>query len=212
MRALTAVAVAALSANLAVPAKADVRVEQRPDGTKVIIGEPAEARTRRLSGNLISPPSETLRYLIDSAATDQALEPRLVQAVMQVESGYNEKALSKKGAMGLMQLMPETAAELAVSDPWNVDQNVRGGAAYLRKMLDTFGDDLVLALAAYNAGPTAVAKYDGVPPFEETREYVRRVMCLLEGVCEEGSGVPGRKVRIVRDAQNRILLTTEPGG
>jgi len=208
MRTSIALAFATLCASAAMPAGADVRLEQRPDGTKIIIGEPAEARTRRLSSALLSPPATSLLLLIDAAATAQALEPRLVQAVMQVESGYNPRALSKKGAMGLMQLMPETAVELAVSDPWDVEQNVRGGAAYLRKMLDTFGDDLPLALAAYNAGPTAVAKHDGIPPFAETREYVRRVLCLLEGACEEGSGVPGRKVRIVRDAENRILLTT----
>lgn len=113
--------------------------------------------------------------LIQKAARAARVNPALVSAVVQVESDFNPKVISKKGAMGLMQLMPETARELGVKNPMNPWENLRGGARYLRKMLDRFGDTH-LALAAYNAGPGAVERYRGVPPFPETRNYVRKVM------------------------------------
>jgi len=190
---------------------AGVKIEVRPDGTKVIFGEPDVARERRLSAQLVSAPTAQLGELVVRCSDEHGLDPRLVQAVMQVESGYNPRALSSKGAIGLMQLMPETARELAVENPWDPEQNVRGGTTYLRRMMDTFSGDLELALAAYNAGPNAVLEYAGVPPFAETRQYVRKVLCLFEGDC--GSDEPsGPKVRILRDAENRIVLTTAGSG
>jgi len=133
-----------------------------------------------------------------------------VRAVVQVESGYNSRALSNKGAMGLMQLMPDTARQYGVEDPWNPEQNVRGGTAYLRHLIDRFGD-LDVALAAYNAGPEAVLRYGGVPPYQETQEYVRKIFCLLDDGCA-GSERDGRSVRIERDANNQIRLTTSGAG
>jgi soluble lytic murein transglycosylase len=133
---------------------------------------------------------------------------------MQAESGYDPEALSTKGAVGLMQLMPETARELAVADPWDPEQNVRGGVAYLKRMLDLFTGDLDFALAAYNAGPNAVLAHAGVPPFEETRHYVRKVRCLYDGDCgdESVTTVAGRKVHVVRDGNGGIILTTSGSG
>jgi len=197
----------ALGALLAVPALAgEVKLEIRPDGTKVLINEPGESRSRRLAARLVQPPDGEMLAAIESHASDQELDPRLVQAVVQVESGYNPRALSNKGAMGLMQLMPGTAAELAVENPWDIEQNLRGGTSYLRRMLDRFGD-LELALAAYNAGPEAVVKHAGIPPYAETRDYVRKVFRLLDGDAG-GEELEGRRVRITRDADNRIRLTT----
>ncbi|MCB1035234.1 MAG: lytic transglycosylase domain-containing protein, partial [Acidobacteria bacterium] len=141
------------------------------------------------------------------------LNRRLVQAVVQVESGYNPNALSNKGAMGLMQLMPETARSLSVSDPYDPEENLRGGTLYLRQMLDRFGD-LQMALAAYNAGPTAVERYQAVPPYPETRTYVRRVLTLL-GDGEMVVEIPPArrpKVYVTRDANNRLVMTTQPPG
>ena len=171
----------ALGALLALPALAgEVKLEIRPDGTKVLINEPGESRSRRLAARLVQPPDGEMLAAIESHASDQELDPRLVQAVVQVESGYNPRALSNKGAMGLMQLMPGTAAELAVENPWDIEQNLRGGTSYLRRMLDHIGD-LELALAAYNAGPGAVDRHgEQVPPYKETRDYVRRIASVTE--------------------------------
>jgi soluble lytic murein transglycosylase-like protein len=122
--------------------------------------------------------SEEGRYepLIQEHATRRALRPELVRAVIQVESGFNPRALSPKGAMGLMQLMPATARSLGVNNPWDPAQNIRGGTDYLRQLLDEYDGNEELALAAYNAGAGAVAKHGRrIPPYRETRDYVRKV-------------------------------------
>lgn len=180
-------------------------IQVRADGMKVIVNEPSEARSRRLSDRLLAVPDPELAAAIDRHAIARDLEPRLVQALVQVESGYNRKARSNKGAIGLMQLMPGTAADLAVADPWDADQNLQGGTSYLRQMIDRFGG-LDLALAAYNAGPEAVMKYGGIPPYAETRDYVRRILGLFDGSGD--SVLDGSRVFIVRDANNQVRLTT----
>ncbi len=199
---------------LAPVALAEVKIDVRDDGIKVIRGEPSEARNRRLSARLVPMPSTKLALLVERWADERGLDPRLVQAVVQVESGYNPRALSNKGAIGLMQLMPGTARDLRVDDPWNPDQNVSGGTEYLRRMLDFFSGDLELALAAYNAGPQAVLEHAGIPPYAQTQAYVRKVLCLYEGACG-GAGDPapsGPGVRIGRDAEGRIVLSGGPNG
>ena len=116
---------------------------------------------------------------IERYAGEYGLSGDLVRAVIQVESGFNPRARSPKGAMGLMQLMPATAAEFGVTRPYSPEQNIRGGVAYLRSLMDRYGWDETLALAAYNAGPTAVEKYgNAVPPYRETKQYVSRVQNL----------------------------------
>jgi soluble lytic murein transglycosylase-like protein len=153
----------------------------------------------------LGPSREELRRLVAEAAGREGLDPRLVEAVVRTESGWNPAARSHKGAMGLMQLMPATAVELAVADPWDASDNVRGGATYLRRMIDRFGH-LEHALAAYNAGPAAVERYDGVPPYAETRAYVRRVLALYDGREAELSSA-ARRPLLVRGADGRLVLT-----
>ncbi len=114
--------------------------------------------------------------LVRSSAARAGVDPALVAAVANVESGFDPRATSRDGAVGVMQLMPETARDLGVGDRYDPAQSLRGGAAYLRALLDRFGGDLPSAIAAYNAGPSAVERFGGVPPYAETREYVRRVL------------------------------------
>ena len=113
--------------------------------------------------------------LIGLTARQHRVQPALVKAVIAVESNFDATAVSKKGAQGLMQLMPATAVRLGVEDPFQPTQNVRGGTIYLRSMLDRYGD-MERALAAYNAGPSAVDRHGGVPPYPETQDYVARVL------------------------------------
>ena len=111
------------------------------------------------------------------AARKYDLPVNLIKSVIRAESNFQVKAVSHAGAQGLMQLMPATARELGVKNPFNIEENIDGGSRYLRKMLDSFGGDLKLALAAYNAGPEAVIKYGGkVPPYRETQQYVKKVL------------------------------------
>ena len=115
---------------------------------------------------------------IRTAAEFNAVEESLIRAIIHAESAYQPEAVSPKGAQGLMQLMPDTQGEVQVADPFDPAQNIRGGTLYLARLLDEFGGDVELAAAAYNAGPSAVSRYKGVPPYDETKEYVRRVRIL----------------------------------
>ena len=119
--------------------------------------------------------------LVQQYAAKHGLRPDLVRAVIQVESAFNPLATSPKGAMGLMQLMPDTARELGVRNAYDPDENVRGGTAYLRQLIDRYDGNEVLALAAYNAGFNAVDRHGGrVPPYDETQNYVRKVGAAAE--------------------------------
>lgn len=117
-----------------------------------------------------------LREMLATAGAQHDLDVDLLASLVHAESGGNVRAVSRTGARGLMQLMPGTAAELGVADSFRPDENIRGGAAYLDALLGMYGDNLALALAAYNAGPGAVARWHGIPPYRETRAYVARVI------------------------------------
>jgi len=117
--------------------------------------------------------------LIDEAAATYKIDPRMIKAVMQAESAFNAMAVSPVGAVGLMQLMPDVATELGVTDPMDPRQNIMAGSKYLKQLLDSHNGNVRLALASYNAGPGNVAKYRAIPPFKETRNYVKKVTALL---------------------------------
>jgi soluble lytic murein transglycosylase-like protein len=124
--------------------------------------------------------------IIEKAAVSAAVEPNLLRAVIVVESGFNSRAVSKRGAVGLMQLMPATATRFGVSNPYDPKQNVHAGARYLKFLIDRFGQDIHLALAAYNAGEEAVDRNGGrIPPFAETMAYVPRVLKIYRMLAEQ---------------------------
>jgi soluble lytic murein transglycosylase-like protein len=119
---------------------------------------------------------QIIEQTVQAAAAKYNLSPDLIKGVIRAESNFKVRAVSSAGAMGLMQLMPATAKALGVNNPFDIEQNINGGAKYLRKMLDRFGGNLRNALAAYNAGPGTVIKYNGRVPYPETRQYVKRVL------------------------------------
>jgi len=148
---------------------------------------------------------------IDQAAARHNVDPSLVRSVVKVESNFNPNAVSRKGAMGLMQLMPSTARSLNVSNPFDPQQNVDAGVRHLRRLLDSYGGDVRLSLAAYNAGSGAVARSAGVPHFRETQNYVRRITNLYNGGSEPGSYIFGNPVHepvhVQRDARGVLYIS-----
>ncbi|HWC64952.1 MAG TPA: lytic transglycosylase domain-containing protein [Thermoanaerobaculia bacterium] len=208
---------------------AGVHLTVRPDGTKMIYND--EVDTRRYKpiqmsdGWLANRARRPSPYddLIRAAASQQGMDPALLKSVMLVESGFNPAALSRKGARGLMQLMPATARTYGVADVTDVRENIAGGARYLNYLLNLYHGDLEDALAAYNAGEAAVQKYGGIPPYDETVLYVHKTLTAYYGKPYLGggfgrattdrfralAGFSGRPVRVERDADNRVVITTD---
>jgi soluble lytic murein transglycosylase-like protein len=168
---------------------------------------PAVARPAVDGSGSFSRGLRAVAHVIRAAAERYGVDTRLVEAIVQTESAGNPTAVSPKGARGLMQLMPERAAELGVRDSFDPQQNVDGGVRHIRDLLQRFGGDVTLALAAYNAGEAAVRSHGGVPPFAETREYVRRVRSMYNG----GGTLAPRAVALVTAPQRIYRTVTEDG-
>ncbi|HWY20039.1 MAG TPA: lytic transglycosylase domain-containing protein [Candidatus Acidoferrum sp.] len=144
---------------------------------------------------------------IEQAAARHNVDPNLVRAVVKVESNFNPNAVSRKGAMGLMQLMPATARQLKVKNPFDPEQNVDAGVRHLKQLLESYGGDVKLTLAAYNAGAGAVARSSGVPHYTETQNYVRRITNLYYGGSVFNSGASHDPVRVQRDARGMLYIS-----
>jgi len=144
---------------------------------------------------------------IEQAAARHNVDPNLVRAVVKVESNFNPNAVSRKGAMGLMQLMPSTARQLKVNNPFDPDQNVDAGVRHLKQLLENYGGDIKLTLAAYNAGAGAVARSSGVPHYAETQNYVRRITNLYYGGLDFNVGASRDPVRVQRDARGVLYIS-----
>ena len=177
-----------VSLGFAVPAEAQIYSWRDASGHLVLSNKPLEGATGEVKTYAVPGPSlfrttapvaptTESKYddLIREHARQNGLSPDLVRAVIRAESGFNPHAISPKGAMGLMQLMPATARELGVTNPFHPAENIRGGAVYLARLLARYDQKLELALAAYNAGPGAVEKYGAVPPYRETQTYVKKI-------------------------------------
>ncbi len=142
------------------------------------VGAVRGTRVYRASRSANSMPVHEVDKLVVQAATAKQIDPKLVHSIIQVESGYDPNAVSRKGAMGLMQLIPVTAKRFGVENPFDPGQNIHGGVSYLKYLLDMFRGDVTLSLAAYNAGENSVVRSGGVPAFQETQDYVRKVNYL----------------------------------
>jgi hypothetical protein len=156
-----------------IAADPDKGLSKNPDGSSVPLSPHPASPEQSLDANL-SPAD--LHEMLVKAGGDHNIDVDLLASLVKAESGSNVRAVSPAGARGLMQLMPGTATQLGVNDSFKPDQNVRGGSAYLDALLTRYNNKLALALAAYNAGPAAVDKYHGIPPYRETRAYVARVI------------------------------------
>lgn len=171
--------------------RAEVRLVVRADGTKAIYNIAGGTATRGGGrsyrgtdyGWLAKQRNRSTEYdqIIATHSKRYGVDPILVKAVIQVESNFNPRCVSNKGARGLMQLMPETARRFGVSNSLDPEQNIRGGVAYLSLLLRQFSSDLSLVLAAYNAGENAVSRYGGIPPYAETQNYVQKALTVYHG-------------------------------
>jgi hypothetical protein len=208
---------------LAVPARAQIESYVDEHGRLIYTNEDSTphrvvtvssiAHAPEASASQPAPPAR-LEHIVDEAAQRHDLDPALVNAVISTESGWNPQAISNKGAMGLMQLIPGTAERFGVGNPFDPAQNIDGGTAYLKALLDRYNGDLTKSLAAYNAGERAVDRSGGVPPFWQTRQYVRKVK---DAYFRPGSGrnpssvwtPPRNPIRREVDSKGQVVFTNE---
>jgi soluble lytic murein transglycosylase len=152
--------------------------------------------------------NETYSEIINSACGKYGVDPSLVQAIVKVESDFNPFALSRKGAMGLMQLMPQTAMELNVRNSFSPRENIEGGVKHLRYLMDRYEGNLSLALAAYNSGENAVRQWGTIPPFKETQQYVKKILHLYNGTGK--TFTPRYTIYVGHGEDGTLLLTDNP--
>lgn len=168
----------------------------------------AQPTARRFSARA---PAAPINHLVEQTASRHQVDPQLVDAIIQVESDYNSKAVSRRGAMGLMQLIPATASRFGVRQPFDAEQNLEGGVSYLRYLLDLFGGDLTLAVAAYNAGENSVLRRGGVPAYPETLDYVKKVTSLYKPARENGTASGPAPIYRYVDARGVVHFTNGDG-
>ena len=205
----------------AAPAAAESFKLTEPDGTVHFTNAPNDPRYKRMgftsgteAGFLRLPQGDTGPYVqeIRDAAERYGVPIKLVSAVIRAESGFNPRAVSSKGARGLMQLMPTTAATLGVRNSFDPRENIDGGVRHLRGLIDRFPNNLPFALAAYNAGEKAVVQYRGIPPYPETQDYVTKVLYFYGGPVEGGSTPPTRIYQTVAPDGAIIYTNIPPRG
>jgi soluble lytic murein transglycosylase-like protein len=220
-RSLLVAALAAASLAVAAPAAAETYQFTGADGTVHFTNAPSDPRYRKMAGvsgtqegwfrlPAATAHSASLTAIIRGASQRHGLPEDLVSAVIRVESAFNARAVSPKGARGLMQLMPGTAAILGVRDSFDPNENIEGGVRHLRGLLDRFSNNLPLALAAYNAGAGAVDSYRGIPPFPETQAYVVRILGMIGGSLL--AGLPDSTYHYVENDGAAVYTNIPPRG
>ncbi len=173
-------------------------VVKSPEISREIASHPVQKKTLTVLPQkktaLVRSKKDDMRFgsIIQQAANRHQVDPALVRAIIMAESSYNPKAISKKGAKGLMQLMPKTAESLGVVDSFNPEDNIHAGVGYFKKLMNQFDGNVEFALAAYNAGSRKVRKYQGVPPFKATRYYVKKVLQYYQTYKEQMKAETGR--------------------
>ena len=179
-----------------------------PNAEKSVKGELASHNPNyTVAANDRSVSAADIDRFINDAAARHHVDPNLVRALVEVESNFNPRAVSSKGAMGLMQLMPETARMYDVHNPFDAAQNVDAGVRHLKGLLDDFGGDVTLSLAAYNAGQGAVKRSGGIPPYTETRNYVKRITNLMSSNLDVHFSNLSIPIQIRRDERGRLVIS-----
>jgi soluble lytic murein transglycosylase-like protein len=184
-----------------------VRAETRSASAESIAAARADAPARETGGQSVVPVS--YHQFINIACEKYGVDPSLVRALVKVESDFNPFALSRRGAMGLMQLMPQTASDMNVKNSFSPQDNIEGGVRYLRYLLDRYEGNLSLALAAYNSGESAVKRWGTVPPFKETRDYVKKVLAIYHGTGKT-TLTPRYTIYVGYGPDGSLLLTDNP--
>ncbi len=182
--------------------------EEKKSGQRFDSRAPAHTYAKKMQVSVSAGSADYSAYVREAAAKYE-IEPELIRAVIKTESNGDHRAVSRKGAMGLMQLMPQTASDMNVSNPFSPEENIEGGTRYLRYLLEKFNGDITLAVAAYNAGPKTVEKYGNVPPISETIQYVKRVFALYRGkrsIPLQGTPEPAAKNFKVPTVVYKIVL------
>jgi len=219
---IVAIALVTAATAAAAPAAAETYRLSTADGTVHFTNAPTDPRYQRIAsfssgtsaGWLRLPVGEVNAYIteIRGAAERYGVPERLVSAIIRVESAFNPRAVSPKGARGLMQLMPETASGLGVRNTFDPYENIDGGVRHLRGLIDRFGQNLPLALAAYNAGEKAVTAYQGIPPYPETRDYVTRILRLFDASGDGPSATSTVIYRTVAEDGTVVYTNIPPNG
>ncbi len=222
MRRLAIIVAAAVAAgsSFAGERSSGVFIFTAPDGSRRVINVPAAGWSAVEVPQGLPERRQQLWPAVQEASRVHGVDPNLVDLVIRMESGYDPRAVSRRGARGVMQLMPETAALYGVRNSFDPLQNISGGVRYLRDLLQRYRSNLAFALAAYNAGPEAVTKHGGVPPFDETRTYVRAILAAYTGEASIGAltggfGRPTRRprpVELIGDAGGRMISNSQRPG
>lgn len=164
------------------PAYSDIYKYQDDNGVTHFTNIPDNDNYEKIISEPVPVGNNSYNHIISSKSNKYNIEPGIIKAVITAESNWDHRAVSRKGAIGLMQLMPSTAGDMKINDPFDPEDNIEGGTRYLRYLLDRFDNDLDLALAAYNAGPSRVERAGGIPSITETRMYVKSVKSFYEGI------------------------------